>query len=46
VRLPIELAAEIDKIVGKKNRSAFASEIVEREVRKLRCCARSATALH
>jgi metal-responsive CopG/Arc/MetJ family transcriptional regulator len=36
VALPIDLAAEIDKLVGKRNRSAFATEIAEREIRRLK----------
>jgi metal-responsive CopG/Arc/MetJ family transcriptional regulator len=36
VALPASLAAEIDRLVGKRNRSAFAMEIIERELCKLK----------
>jgi predicted nucleic acid-binding protein len=33
VPLPVELAAEIDKLVGRRNRSAWATQIIEQEIR-------------
>jgi hypothetical protein len=36
VGLPASLAAEIDTLVGKGNRSAFATEVAEREVGRLK----------
>ena len=35
VPLPMELALAIDKLVGKRNRSAFATKIIERAVHTL-----------
>jgi hypothetical protein len=32
VVLPVELAADIDKLVGKRHRSAFVTELAEREI--------------
>ena len=36
VAVPASLAAEIDQLVGKENRNAFALEIVEREINRLK----------
>ena len=36
VPISAELAAEIDALVGKRNRSAFATEIVAREINRLK----------
>ncbi len=38
VILPIEVVADIDKLVGKRGRSAFLTEIAQREIKIHRQC--------